>query len=182
MSKKTIFLDLDETLISAQSAEKHDFQKEKKKSQFFDYDNMDDYYIIYHRPKVQEFLDYAFANFDVAVWTAASKDYMIFIINRVIHKKPGRKIKYAYWDYHCDKSSKHKNGTKDLTMLWDFYKCDGLSGSNVKIIDDYNEVKKTNKDMCISAPAFKYKKEGSEKDNYLMGDLKPKLDKWLKSS
>ena len=79
---KLIVLDLDATLISAQSLEK--FQKDKKnkkKAEKFDKQyQMEDYYHVFGRPHLEVFLDYIFENFKVAVWTAASQMYALSII------------------------------------------------------------------------------------------------------
>ena len=42
----------------------------------------DGHYKVFERPGLQEFLDYLFANFNVSVWTAASKSYALFIIDK----------------------------------------------------------------------------------------------------
>lgn len=80
--KPSIILDLDQTLISSEATEDHNFEKYKEKSKKFRYDDMDGYYIVYSRPYLQDFLDYIFENFKVTVWTAASKDYALFIIEK----------------------------------------------------------------------------------------------------
>ena len=41
---------------------------------------MDGTYIICERPHLSDFMDWLFKNFNVSVWTAASKDYALFII------------------------------------------------------------------------------------------------------
>ena len=63
--KINVILDLDSTLICAEPIEslpKGDF------SEFKVY-NMDDYYKVFERPYLQEFLDFLFANFNVSIWT-----------------------------------------------------------------------------------------------------------------
>ena len=85
MSKKhNLILDLDQTLISSESVNAINSDSLKKKSDFFRVDVLDDFYKIFSRPYLQEFLDYAFKNFNVSVWTAASKDYALFIIENII--------------------------------------------------------------------------------------------------
>ena len=82
-NKPNIILDLDQTLISAEVSEEHNFKKYEMKSKLFDYKDMDGYYIVYERPGLQKFLDYLFENFNVSIWTAASKDYALFIIEKI---------------------------------------------------------------------------------------------------
>ena len=42
--------------------------------------DFDYYYVVFERPYLQSFLDYIFDKFNVYVWTAASKDYALYII------------------------------------------------------------------------------------------------------
>ena len=70
------------------------------------------------RPHLQEFLDYLFENYNVSIWTAASKDYALYIINYVILKEPERKLNFVFFSHHCDIAKKlKKKSPKDLEML-----------------------------------------------------------------
>ena len=80
MKLKNIVLDLDETCISAIEVEdfhenKEELENKKAKCHIFE-----GYYYIYERPGIQDFLDYIFENYNVTVWTAASREYALFII------------------------------------------------------------------------------------------------------
>lgn len=177
MSKPNILLDLDQTLISAEPDEEYDFKKYKHKAKLFEYKDMDGYYIVFERPGLQKFLDYIFRNFNVSVWTAASKDYALFIIEKmIINGRKDRKLDWIFFSYHCDISKKLKKGTKDLSMLWDIYKIPGYTEKNTVILDDYDEVYKTQPDNCIIAQPFEFTNEGSEYDKFLE-ELIPKLKK-----
>ena len=97
-NKPFLFLDLDQTIISAEASEDFNFVKHHKKIKKFHYENMEGYYLIFSRPNLQEFLDYIFKNFNVSVWTAASKDYALFIIDKIILKDlPERKLDYIFF-------------------------------------------------------------------------------------
>jgi len=175
--KPNIFLDLDQTVISAEATEDYKPRKYKQKAKLFDHKNMNGYYIVFERPGLQEFLDYIFENFNVSVWTAASKDYALFIIqNMILKNKPNRELDWVFFSYHCDISSKIKNGTKDLAMLWEIYKLPGYNSKNTIILDDYDEVYNTQPGNCIIAEAFEFTEEGSENDDFLKR-LVPKLKK-----
>jgi TFIIF-interacting CTD phosphatase-like protein len=168
MKKFNVILDLDQTLISAEADEEFDFEKSKDKAKLFDFKDMDGLYLVFERPYLQKFLDFLFKNFNVSIWTAASKDYALFIINKIIlANKPKRKIDYIFFSYHCDISKKIKKGTKDLSMLWDIYKLKDYNKDNTFIIDDYDEVFETQPENCIIAKEFQFNEEGSEKDTYL---------------
>lgn len=163
-----IFLDLDQTVISAEADEEYDFKKYKEKAKKFEFKNMDSYYIVFERPGLQKFLDFLFSNFNVSIWTAASKDYALFIIEKIIIAgKSKRKVDWIFFSYHCDISKRLKKGSKDLRIIWEDYKIPGYSKDNTVIVDDYNEVHKTQPDNCIIAIPFEFTKEGSENDDYL---------------
>jgi TFIIF-interacting CTD phosphatase-like protein len=168
-SKFNCVLDIDQTLIAAEVLEEYNIEKNKEKSVKFKFENMDDYYIIFQRPHLQKFLDYLFANFNVSIWTAASKDYALFIIDKIITptNKPERKIDWVFFSYHCDVSRKIKKSSKDLTMLWDIYRIKGYSIDNTFIIDDYDEVYNSQPNNSIIVPEFQYYDENSENDNFL---------------
>jgi len=180
---RNIICDLDETFISALSPDEYDKNKYKDKNKKFS-DNgamvdMDGCYDVYSRPHLQEFLDYLFKNFNVSIWTAASKDYALFIIDKIILAgNPDRKLDFIFFSYHCDLSKKIKKGIKDLSILWDVYNIPGYNENNTLIIDDNSDVKKTG--YCIQVPEFVFTNKGSEKDKCLL-KLKRKLNKFKKS-
>ena len=166
--KFNILLDLDQTLISAEADEEYDFVKNREKAKKFDFHDMDDYYIVFERPGLQKFLDFVFENFNVSVWTAASKDYALFIIDKsLLQNKPERHLDWIFFSYHCKISRKLLNGSKDLSILWNIYKITGYESENTIIIDDYDEVYNTQKNNCIIAVPFEFTDDESDKDNYL---------------
>ena len=179
-----VLLDLDQTLIAAvpivkdedddeeEEDQYYDFGKHKKKARLFDFENMDDYYIIFQRPNLQEFLDYLFANFNVSVWTAASKDYALFIVDKILLIKPERQLDYIFFNYHCTISSKVTGYTKSLKMLWEVYKDDKYNKNNTLIIDDYDEVCETQPYNCIPIEPFHFTKKNSQNDEFLINLIK----------
>ena len=174
MEKKPIFkpvfmLDLDETLINSMTTDEFKSISNSKKVKKFKKHNMDDYYIVFHRPHLQEFLDYIFEHYTVSIWTAASQDYAIFIIDKILRgkKKKNRPIDWVFFNYHCKTASRRTGGTKNLCMLWDAYKLDGYSPENVIILDDNEQVLGTNKGSVIVAKAFEFTDENSHEDDFL---------------
>jgi TFIIF-interacting CTD phosphatase-like protein len=164
-------LDLDNSIISSLS------MAEIKKAKSIDkrkltYHTMEGYYRIYSRPHLQEFLDYAFANFNVSIWTAASRDYASFIIeNIILSGHPERKLKMFLYDENCDESQRfyNENTPKDLRYLYNF---EGFYPCNTVIIDDLSDVYKANPKQTIRAPYFDAKKDASEKDAFLLDAIK----------
>lgn len=175
MVKKHIIIDLDETIINSIATEDFD-NKDKTKLELFDYKNMDDYYYVCARPHLQTFLDFIFANFNVSVWTAASKSYALFIIEHFILVKPKRKLEYVFFSYHCDLSKKLGRGIKDLSLLWDKYKLEGFNKTNVKIIDDNMDVVKTGN--CFQIKEFNFKDDDCEGDIELV-KMKAQLKEFI---
>lgn len=164
MNKPYFILDLDETLISGVS------KKEKHTPKKLENYNMDNYYTIYCRPHLQEFLDYVFEHFNVIIWTAASKDYCLFIVEKIILKKPERTIFKIFFSYHCSLSKKFmksKNVPKKLSIMWENFGLSEMNKNNVVILDDFEDVYNCQKDNCISAKSFDALKDESEKDTFL---------------
>ena len=178
MKQKTLVLDLDETLVSAKTPSEYDLVKKENPTKYHD---MDGYYKVTERPNLQEFLDYVFKNFNVIIWTAASKDYAAFIIKEILLGNKDRKVDYVFFKYHCNLSKKYQNGSKNLKLLWENFKLNKLNSSNTIIIDDYDEVYNIQPKNCVIAPAFEYDDENSENDEFLK-DLIPLLKKYKQSS
>ncbi len=173
MIKPNFVLDLDQTIISAEPTE--DFTKNTQKMKKFVFHNMDDYYIVFERPNLQEFLTFLFDNFTVSVWTAATKDYALFIIDKIILAgNSNRKLDYVFFSYHCGISEDKKSATKALSLFWDVYKLPNYSRTNTIILDDYDEVCKSQPKNCITAKPFEYNEDDSENDTFLK-ELTPKL-------
>lgn len=176
--RKNIVLDLDNTLICAEALDEFPFDKEgiKEKSCRFDLHEMDGYYIVFERPHVQKFLDYIFKNYDVSVWTAASKDYALFIIDKILlRNKPERRLKYVLFSYHCDISEREYDGIKDLRTMWEHFDLPNFKANNTIIIDDLKDVYEIQPGNCIRVEAFEVLKEGSEHDTELVRVLEEHL-------
>jgi TFIIF-interacting CTD phosphatase-like protein len=165
--KLNCVLDLDNSIISSLSL--REIKKMKNiNARKLTYHTMEGYYRVYSRPYLKEFLEYLFENFDVSVWTAASRDYASFIIdNIIIDGKKDRKIKMFLYDNNCDESQKmyNENSPKDLRYLYNF---NGYHKCNTIIIDDLADVFKANPKQTIRAPYFDAKKDESENDRFLL--------------
>lgn len=172
--RNNVVLDLDNTLISAEAIEDFPFDKDgiKDKSIKFAIHDMDGYYIIFERPYAQDFLDWLFANYDVSVWTAASKDYALFIIEHILLKKPGRQLQYILFSHQCDLSKQNFNGnSKNLKMIFDKFKLPGFNKDNTIIIDDLDEVYNSQPKNAIHIKEFEILDEGSEYDKELKNTI-----------
>jgi len=150
-----LFLDLDNTLIHAIEPNQISNLPQSFQKQFRTVD-MKPYYRVFERPYLQLFLDFAFANFDVSVWTAAESDYAMFIIKNFICIKPERKLKYIFYHYHVSLGRQQygEDKVKDLRLLWEIFRLPGVYPCNTWIVDDLEDVNETNVENCIAIPAF----------------------------
>jgi TFIIF-interacting CTD phosphatase-like protein len=182
MKKKfNIILDLDNTLISGIPLEEFKLDKETKdKTKLFKYHDMEEYYVIFERPGLQKFLDFLFKNFNVSVWSAASKDYVLFIVENIILAKKDRKLDYIFFSYHCNWSKSQSKKIKNLEMLWTDFKLNKqFKANNTFILDDLPEVSEKQPCNSIRIKDFEFNDKGSEKDNELK-KIKRRLKNLLK--
>jgi TFIIF-interacting CTD phosphatase-like protein len=153
--KMHILCDLDSTLINSLSIDselKHVDQKFQDKFKYYD---MKKYYRIFERPYLQLFLDYLFENFNVSIFTAADKDYALFISeNIILQNKPERKLEYFFYGIHSTYSENFYKSPKDLRLLWDIFKLKEFTKCSTIIIDDLIDVYDANKDNTIVAVKF----------------------------
>ena len=182
--KPNLVLDLDNTLICSLTFK--ELEKLRKPPTNLQYVDMDKQYRIYIRPHLHEFLDYAFKHFDVTIWTAASKDYAMFIIEHILMKpqlqtdyiktnRSFRNFKMILHSHNCDQSSSYYSvdSPKDLRYLYHF---DGYFKCNTVIIDDLDDVFKANPQQTIKAPYFEAKHANAHEDKFLL-DVFSTLDK-----
>ena len=171
--RQNVLLDLDETIISGKACDDEiDFDKDKTQLMKFKFHNMDDLYLISERPCLQEFLTELFQKYTVSVWTAASKDYALFIVENVILNNPvgtpKRNLKYIFWSDHGAISKKlYDRKPKKLSLLWDVFSLPGFDPYNTIIIDDYDKVVSCQQDNAIKIAEFDCIKNGHEHDTEL---------------
>ena len=95
-NKKTLVLDLDETLIYA-------CYSSEKKSISYDYefscmDNTD--ISVLYRPHLNKFINYVTSNFNIIVWTSAARDYARQIVDEIFDDQTHLIAKEDYSKYH----------------------------------------------------------------------------------
>ena len=176
-NKKLLLLDLDNTIICAEELPNNDEksvlnEKLDKARKNFRTVRMEDYYDIFERPHLQEFLDYIFKKFNVGVWTASSKDYAIFVIKNFITQpngknEPSREIQLFLCSHHCNVSKKHYKGiTKDLKLISDRWNLKNLN--ELLLIDDLEQLAENQPNNVISIKPFYYDKDESYNDKELL--------------
>ena len=170
-----VILDLDNTLIYSISCEK--LPKNKKSHlHSMKFHKMDDDYYVFERPGLQDFLDWLYNNYNISVWSAASPDYVEFIVKNIIEKN-GRKVEYVLNSDNCEKcqqifGDKH---IKNLKMLWDIHDIRGYGPYNTLIIDDLKMVCKVQPNNSIQIKSFNTNNKISIKDTELK-IIKKKLE------
>ena len=160
-----ILLDLDQTIIASEYLDKFDKSKYKSALTTYRHVKLGDEFIIFERPHLQEFLDFLFANFNVSVWTAASRDYGLFIVENFILTKPNINIDFFFYSYHTNMAIKESKKIKDLSMLWRVFKLSQYNAKNTFIIDDNELVYEAQPGNTIRIAEFNY--ENPIKDNEL---------------
>ena len=151
--KLNVILDLDNTIVNALSIE----DRRKLPAEFaknFKFQDYIPFFRIYARPHLEEFLDYLFKNYNVAVLTAAEKDYALFIVERFILTKPNRHLEFIMFRTQVDMAEELFGGMKDLRVIWETFKVNNFYPSNTIIIDDLDLVAQTNPNNTLRIEAF----------------------------
>jgi len=162
-TKLNLILDLDQTLLSAEEPNSNVNSVHNLTAHY-----MHGMYKIFERPGLQFFLDYIFDNFNVSIWTAASKEYAVYVIEKIIiNNRPDRKIHWVLFSYHCEISNSITGCDKDISLLWNHFNIKMFKPENTFIIDDNINIWKHQKDIVINIPGF-YPLEDNHKDRYLL--------------
>lgn len=163
--KKLVLLDLDNTLICSEDLDNiKDSEALKHAKKHLVHQKMVNYYQIFERPHLQEFLSFLFENFKVGIWTASSKDYAIFIVkNFIIKDYNNRKLDLFLCSHHCNVSKRNYNGvSKHLNLLSDKWKI--ADTDNIILIDDLEELREKQENTVITVKPFFYNSEFAHKD------------------
>ena len=140
-NRKLLVLDLDETLVHA-TEEPLDREG----------DFMVDSYHVYKRPHLNEFLQFAFSEFDVGVWTSAGAQYANGIVEAVfINATP----LFLYSSHRCTLRRDFSTGeyvpVKRLSKL----KSKGYKLEHIIAVDDTPEKHKENYGNLVHIPEYK---------------------------
>ena len=154
---KLLILDIDETLIHTQSYDRYgvyDFSFTLVDSNKRNYN-----YYTNTRPFLKEFLEYAFDNFKVAIWSAGGEDYINAIVDKLGVDKS--KLEFIWTRDRCTikiNQSGDYYGEKNLNKVrkigWDL--------DDVLILDDVEETAKNNYGNLIKIKPFYNDKSDTE--------------------
>lgn len=159
MNNPLLILDLDETLIYS-SYSKEDIQSP--------YDFMiDNTYYVKKRPYVEDFLQEVRQHFDLAVWTAATRDYAQIIVHELFEKQ-NIPLKFFHSRERCVErdntrsmydSYVTKYYIKDLKKIKKHFQLD-----KVLFVDDLTVSLQRNYGNLVKIPPF----QGETEDNHLL--------------
>ena len=172
-------LDLDNTLIY--SIPQNKLPNKKNHLHSMKYHKMEDDYYVFERPGLQPFLNWLFKNFNVTVWSAASPEYVEFIVKNVVEDKDGkRSLEYVLNSDNCEESQQIYGDKyiKNLNMLWDHYDIQGYGPYNTFIIDDLKMVCKIQPHNSIQIKSFNTRHKDCLKDRELK-EVKKTLNKTM---
>lgn len=101
-------------------------------------------FLVWKRKGTKKFLDYAFANFDVAVWSSACK-YNVNRLLKYVFGDYSSKLTFVWDQSHCKLSD--DCFLKNLEDVWE--KFPQYNENNTLIIDDTELKMKNNPKSCV---------------------------------
>jgi len=156
-NEKLLVLDLDNTLISAIHEEYVrdciDYPK--------DFMALDDEYFVSKRPHLDKFMKYAFDNWTVALWTAATEPYAKEILT-----KSGVDVKRFKFMKFKEDCTKYIDDHYSSVFIKDLNKIKDYDLSNIIIVDDKESSAKYTPYNLIEI--YPYISFVQEKDDYLL--------------
>lgn len=182
--RPNLVFDLDNTLIFALDPDElEDADRKGVDLSLFETSNMDDEFTIVSRPRLQEFLDWVFARFRVSVFTAASNHYGAYITDNILLR--GDKNRKRWFSTflarpHFKESIDVYGIPKSLELLFERYALEGFTAQNTVLLDDLLDCAVgSNRCNVISCEYFVATDKDAHRDDFLMGKVKPLLEKFL---
>jgi len=148
--KKLLILDLDETLFYA-TEEKLDREPDFVVGQYF----------VYKRPFVGLFLTFCFENFEVAIWTTATKSYAEEIVKIILKDK--QKLQFLWTRERCTLALDEEEREHFFVKRMYKIRRRGYNLNTVIVVDDSPNVWKDSYGNLVRVNKF----EGDENDDEL---------------
>jgi TFIIF-interacting CTD phosphatase-like protein len=173
-NRPLIVLDLDQTLIDA------DFScqakcRSSKKIRLADGSSI----LVCFRPHMKEFVNFCFKNFDVAVWTAADRDYAEGVVNVVFGRNKNKLV--FFWSREDCTYLNDGSLSKPLKNVWERF--GSYDKTNTIIVDDNTDNCVYNVPNSVIVPAWSNEIKGDDVLKQLVTILKTKkFDLVVKSS
>ena len=165
-AKKNIILDIDHTLIhTVNPLELAQMEsKDLLPESLFNcpYYKLNDLALVFQRPHLSEFLDFLFANYNVAIWSAGSSDYVNAIVDTFIRTEK----RIPSFVMTRDDLIESGQSFKDLDYVYEKYPL--FQPYNTLIIDDLPDNVFSQVDNSILIPPFNVFNEECMNDNALL--------------
>lgn len=161
--KRLIVLDLDETLVHTTPTVHTHLERIGTYRVFASVD------IIYKRPHLDKFLQFAFDQFQVGIWTAASEDYAKYILSKIL--KESQVPLFVFSSNRCTQRINYENITtrdssadavvmiKRLSKVRRTYK---IARDDILVVDDKKHTFRENTGNGIQVIAFEGQKDDKE--------------------
>jgi hypothetical protein len=164
--KFNLVLDIDNTLVSAIDQHFNYLINPKLRSSFNHiemHDNIAGNYYIYERPNLYSFLSICSQFFNISIWTFATKEYAYFIAKNLF--PPFIHIEHILSrDDTMNAKIHYPNKFKALEYLYNLD--NNYNNTNTLIIDDNDDVKRSNMNNCIQIYPFDLLKNANENKLY----------------
>ncbi|MEM7039996.1 MAG: HAD family hydrolase, partial [Bacteroidota bacterium] len=138
---KLLILDLDETLIHA-----------RKRPHSHPPDFETDYYFVYIRPGLADFLTTAAQHFDLAIWSSAGDDYVHEIVAHI--QPPGIEFQFVWGRSRCTKTRDYELDEYVYEKRLKKVKRKGYALEQILIVDDSREKLRANYGNAIYMKPF----------------------------
>jgi Dullard-like phosphatase family protein len=156
---KLLILDIDETLIHTEKFPTNYLEKGEFDFKYQSLNKEYEYFTI-KRPFLDEFLKYALDNFNIAIWTAAGKDYAENVLKNIGIDKS--KLDFFYTEENCtiklDYETCNYYGEKNLNKI----RKKGYNLDQVLIVDDISKTAKHNYGNLIHIKPFTTNRSDTE--------------------
>ena len=189
MNKPCLILDLDETVISTLTQKeineckksdsddckflnenmgklpKYDWHYDKIPPVKLNTNPGKESFVTFERPGLQDFLDFAFANFRVFIWTAGSPEYAAILTENIILRKnkESRELHGVFNSEHVVMAEDRFTNMKDLRLLWETFNASLPEKSQCTkldtiILDDNELVYRPYESNCIYMKQLDFQK------------------------
>jgi RNA polymerase II subunit A small phosphatase-like protein len=145
-----LILDIDETLVHSIPAESFNVKLPAKPDFYFTIEGI--YYFVYKRPGLDQFLEYAFKNFNISIWTAADKEYAKMIIKNILTKSQIRKLHFFYYRSNC--VNNRRGFVKPLNRIFESKEITYIKEKNTIMLDNSPHALQLNLKNTIIAPDY----------------------------
>lgn len=171
-TENLLILDIDDTLTYTFDFSDRFAAKPNSKHDFVTSNN----YLVYKRPHLNQFLNWAFANFRVGIWSAAGKDYVAEILKNIL--KSNHKLQLIRTHEHCTRKYLNNPDNRESPEYIEIKRIQKLAKNynlaKILVLDDRADVHCQNWGNLVKIKAF----HPDAEDNELL-KVQPFIEKWF---